>query len=120
MSQVTFTTQFNGNPVTVTGGWDVQLQYYYFTIEYVAPDFDSDIDSGFDSDEVSEGGMLYSNLDTEAPFKKDNKEYKEQLRIFGIEAPPGFWEMIERNEGNVLVEYRIETGGVHNWHRQEW
>ncbi len=120
MSQVTFTAKFNDRAVVVTGGWDALMQYYHFTIEYVAPDFDSDIDSGFDSDEVSEGGMLYSNLDTEAPYKQDNDEYKEQLRIRGIEAPEGFWEMIERKEGNVLVEYRIETGGARNWHRQEW
>ena len=120
MSQVSFTTQHSDRDVCVTGGWDRQMQYYHFTIEYAAPDFDSDIDSGFDSDEFQEGGVLYSNLDTEAPFKKDNEEYKAQLHIYGIEAPEGFWEMIERKEGNVLVEYRIEADGTHNWHRQEW
>lgn len=115
MSQVSFEAEFNGDPVTVTGGWDVQLRYYHFTMEFDAPDFD-DSEGGDDGDE----GLLFSNLDLPSPWQQSNTRYKAALVEFGVEAPPGFWEMIERNEGNVIVQWRADDNGKFDWRRQEW
>ena len=99
MSQVKFTaTLFWGSKpdmlVEVMAGWDRPLQHYFLTV------FDLDA-----TDDESE--TLWSTLEypDEAADQAGTVRLQEQLKSMNITAPDGFWERVERNEGNVFHKF---------------
>lgn len=87
MSQVIFNATQGDVPVEVIGGWDRPLRRFFLTVI-----FD---DSG---DDVS------------ATDNEDTRSLRMELAALGITAPEGFWERVERMEGNVM----------HAWDQGAW
>lgn len=99
MSQVKFKTKYNGETVEVMAGWDNPLQGFFMTI------------FGQPTEEDDEP-ILYNNLaDPNAPgamgFSRDTEYFKHKLEELGIIAPAGFWQLVNRKEGNV---HHVITG----------
>lgn len=92
MSQVSFKTTYSGFPVEVVAGWDEPLKYYHFTV------FDLRVDAKKET--------IFCNLDDKDPFAvKTTDKWKQTLTQMNIAAPVGFWERVERKEGNALYKF---------------
>lgn len=94
MSQVSFkanmTALNDGAQVQVIAGWDRPLQEYFLTV-FLSGD-----------DEV-----WWSTMDEPSPADKFSTEHLQQkLASFGIEAPQGFWERVQRREANFCHFYQ--------------
>jgi hypothetical protein len=92
VSQVKFKTPFIGKRIEIMAGWDRPLQHYFLTI--------------FNLDE-DEDEVYWSTLDF--PSDEDNhgtERLRRQLDSMGIPAPEGFWERVERQEGNVNHDFK--------------
>lgn len=85
MSQVTFWgTDRTGQRVEVLAGWDEPMRWFFLVV--------------FNTD----GETLYTNLDHPAPAElgRDTRAFRHVLQTRGVDAPEGFWERVERREGN--------------------
>jgi len=98
MSQVKFESPFAGKSVEIMAGWDRPLQHYFLTI--------------FNMDD-SEDEVYWSTLDFPSDEDKDTSRIRRQLDSMGIQTPEGFWERVERQEGNKL---HVFMGGT--WHER--
>jgi hypothetical protein len=90
MSRISFKTD---GGLTVVAGWDVPLQGYFLSV----------------FDDANEDELTYESLDdrnTRMGFRRDSAYFKDILVKLGIEAPIGFWELVEENEGNVFYTFR--------------
>ncbi len=96
MSQVKFAgTRKGGEKVAVVGGWDRPLREFFLTI-FVADSEDEEI--------------VWSDLLAPSKLKQEDTHYlRGKLTEYGIEAPEGFWDRVERREANV-VHVRHEKG----------
>lgn len=92
MSQVTFHTDHQGERIEVLAGWDTPLRYFFLVL--YGPKRE----------------LLYSNLDHRDPawLGRDTSLFRKELQTRGITPPEGFWERVERREGNVVHHH---TGG---------
>ena len=99
MSQVRYRTAEKGKKVEVVGGWDRPLATFFVTI------FQLEYEG---EDEADEARSLY-------PDTADVEGFKAALAETGIEVGAGFWERVERKEGNSL---HIFTGG--EWVERSW
>ena len=88
MSQVQF---FTKEGLEIIGGWDHPLLYFFLTI--------------FDAD----GESIWSNLDH---FAIDELTTTTALRRVLVEQdispPEGFWDIVERKEGNFIYKWSKE------------
>jgi len=88
MQHVT-TTVYNGRPVEVAMGWDIQVEGYFMTVMPVEED-------NPEADE--ESGCIYSNLDDDdIPFPgmtKDLTHYIEVLKKMQIAVPEIFFAQV--------------------------
>lgn len=78
MSQHYFTTTHNGDPVTVTLGWDRPLSQYFMSID----------------PEDDEGPYIYSYLLEKKPCSSLDY-YKAKLDDLGIQVPLTMFEQVE-------------------------
>jgi len=92
MSQVSFDTNANGQKVVVTAGWDVPLQYFHMTITALD-------DNGDDM------AIMWCNLHQKKAFPKTTEAYRATLDSLDITPPPNFWDIVHRQEGNVLTKF---------------
>jgi hypothetical protein len=107
MSQVKFRAvhdpEGKATPVEVMAGWDRPTRGFFMTV------FDlTDAD-----DPNAEEKLLYNGLDDRNTIMGNmpTTEYFQMLlKAFGIQAPEGFWERVERQEGNVFHNYNPEKG----------
>ena len=88
MSQIKFQATYQGKPCEVMAGWDAPCQEYYLTV--------------FDLDPEAAEEVVWSTID----FPDESQAYetgylRQRLGVMGIKTPKGFWEMVERREGNV-------------------
>lgn len=92
MSQVKFKTTLNGKPVEVMAGWDIPLQGFFLTV--------------FDLAEDAEEECIYSGMDdpkTRMGFMPKTDYFRDILATeYGIVAPEGFWDLVEKREGNTV------------------
>lgn len=97
MSQVKFKAATpSGNPIEVMGGWDKPLRMYFLAI--------------FDLRENAEEETLWDSMDdgSEEDFKSTAR-LQAKLRDLGIEPPPDFWALVERQERNVVQTWSGTT-----------
>jgi hypothetical protein len=92
MSQVSFKAIHKGNCIEVMAGWDRPCQEYFLTL--------------FDAEDEP----FWSTLEHPEFVQGDKHRLKPVLESMGITPPTGFWEVVERQEGNVSY--------VHNG--QDW
>jgi len=98
MSQVTFKSTYRDRRIEVMAGWDRPLRHYFLTV--------FDLDASDDDPET-----VWSTL--ESPSALDNtstERLRKKLGSMDISVPEGFWERVERQEGNAVHAY--ENG---NW-----
>ena len=86
MSQVWFSTEFEGKPAKVMGGWDRPLGYWHFTI--------------FDADPEADEELLWDGLGN-LGFCRNLDTIKKLVQDLPLDVPEGFFEVIARQEGNV-------------------
>ena len=84
------TTVYNGRPVEVAMGWDVQVEGYFMTVMPVEED---------NPDANEESGCIYSNLDDPAipfPGMMRNIEYYRKILLLKmkIEVDPAFFAKV--------------------------
>jgi hypothetical protein len=94
MSQVKFESQLAGKRVAVLSGWDPPLRHYFMTI-YLLDEPAEEVDD-----------IVWSTI--KAPSDADSlgtQRLKQQLTAMGIDVPVGFWERIERREGNIRYSF---------------
>lgn len=104
MSQVKFHSALpDDTKVEIVGGWDEPQQGYHFSIFALEDDL-----------EEGEDDVIYCNLRHSAcPFPRDNDIYRTVLKLARIIPPPGFWERVERKEGDVIYEWDGDA-----WHKR--
>lgn len=90
MSQVKVETVLNGRKVEISAGWDRPCQEFFLNLFNFDPDAESEVD--------------WSTLD-EPGDDRTTDRIREVIRGFGISLPEGFWERVERREGNVIHVY---------------
>jgi hypothetical protein len=126
MSQHYFETTHNGQPVTVTLGWDRPIGHYFMVIRQHSPEpqgaDQNAVDDGA-TDEDDDDGILYSNLNEWDAFWKSLDDYRSTLKAMGIVCPGEMFEQVELDEcfgvGNRHVWYRadgsfLERHGEHS------
>lgn len=85
MSQVRFKTGIR----EVMAGWDRPLGHFFLTISSVIDD-----------------EVVWSSIyDLPKGGTSSTEPLKKMLREFEVEPPEGFWERVERREGNVLHSF---------------
>lgn len=97
MSQVVFKAMHNGEEVIVTGGYDGPLREFFV--------------------QVTGGphGFIMDDLWLRPDERKSTGHARAMLEEVGIEAPEGFWELIELREGNITYTHKKESDGTDNW-----
>ena len=86
MSQVKFTSTLNGKPCEIMAGWDRPCQEYYLTVFDLNPDEE----------------VCWSTIDSpDESLAHETGYLRQRLGVMGITSPEGFWERVERREGNV-------------------
>jgi hypothetical protein len=97
MSQVLFRGVLSNNtPVEVMAGWDHPLQHFYLTI--------------FDLSEDAEEETVWSTI--AYPNTADSKgtaRLRAKLVEMGLRAPPTFWELVEKKEGNAQYHLSVSS-----------
>ena len=94
MSQVIFDSTHEGRRVSIMAGWDHPLQYFFLTV------------FNLDADEDTESDILWGTLGHPDPRDKEGTErIREQLKIMNLEPPKGFWDLLHRQERNVIHVY---------------
>jgi hypothetical protein len=92
MSQVKFKSECRGKPVEVMAGWDRPLGHYYLTIFDLSPD--------------AEEETLWSTLDAlPGGGASSVTPLFGQLYTLGIQEPDGFWEQVQKQDGNVVTSH---------------
>jgi len=102
MSQHTFLTTCNGQPVRVLLGWDRPLQYHFLVVEYTDR-------PGGDPACCDGEPFVYSNLDDPNAIGADLDYYVGILGSLGITVPQSMIDQVrldgEFNRGNFVVEH---------------
>jgi hypothetical protein len=105
MSQVTFkttiTVEGKAKRVEVMAGWDRPLHHYFMTV--------FDLDAGDDDPET-----VWDSINS--PSVADSQgtaRIRAKLYGLGIDPPEGFWELVHRQEGNVLHAYEDGAWAQH-------
>lgn len=101
MARVLFDTVKNGMPVTVVAGWDRPLREFFMHLEH----------RGGEND----GEALWTDWALTRTEKADTAVLRKTLGDMGILPPEGFWERVERVEGNVLHQYTAK-----GWEEASW
>jgi hypothetical protein len=115
MSQHYFETTYNGQPITVTLGWDRPIRHYFMVIQQHVPESRGDDQSAVDdgaTDEDDDDGILYSNLNQRNAFGRSLDDYRSTLQAMGIVCPGEMFEQVELDKcfsvGNRYVWYRAD------------
>lgn len=98
MSQVKFfATTRSGIPVEVMAGYDRPLKEFFMTL--------------FDRREDSEEETVWSTLECPSDIDNDNTSRLRSVLVkdFGIVPPSGFWEKVEKREGNVVYGFTTSS-----------
>lgn len=97
MSQISFDTTLNGNPVQVVTGWDRPLGYAHLTV--------------YDRD----GEVVYCNLDEPDCFKQRAGDVLARLDSLSVPYPAELQTKLYAHQsadaGNVVVRLEVEQGG---------
>ena len=97
MSQVKCISVYQGAKCDVLAGWDRQLRDFFLTVFYRDKE---ETDNDWDQ-------VAWSTLSSPSPKDRVSTEHlAAKLVEMGIEVPAGFWERVERREGNVVHSYR--------------
>jgi hypothetical protein len=102
MSQVIFRAEYQGRQVDVVSGWHRPLQGYHLTV------FWADLYEDDDADDVVWGNLSLGNQEGNLPTTLET--YVKQLSLMGIEPPPGFWELVGQQVGNVRWVWNVDIG----------
>jgi hypothetical protein len=120
MSQHYFETTYNGQPVTVTLGWDRPLRHYFMVIQQHALETQGDDQSALgndramdeDENEDDSDGYIYSNLNERDAFSKSLNDYRKVLQTMGIVCPATMFDQVELDQcfsvGNRFVWYQAD------------
>lgn len=99
MSQHYFSTQHNGEAITVLLGWDRPLGHFFLVVERDDPAFDQD-------------DYLYVNLDEPGAFELPLAFFRQKLVEMGIEVPSQMFEQVQLDSdghvGNRRVVYQAD------------
>jgi len=99
MSQHYFSTQHQGEAVTVLLGWDRPLGHFFMVVERDDPQPDQE-------------DYLYINLDEPNAFELDLDFFQAKLEELGISVPPGMFEQVYLDQvfaaGNRRVTYQAD------------
>lgn len=95
MSQVKVSTIMkDGTKVEILGGWDRPLREFFISVFNTNPPEDSE-------------GIIYSTLgDWNALDRDSTLRLQGKLEKLGVALPDGFWDRVERREGNVTHVHR--------------
>ena len=103
MSQHTFKTTRDGEPICVLMGWDRPLAYFFLVVERLAMTDD-------------ENAYLYLYLDDPGAIDCSLDYYRSKLVELGIVVPEAMFAEVERdgalNVGNRVVEYSQDGTSV--------
>jgi hypothetical protein len=98
MSQVKFNAPYKGGTIEVMAGYDRPLSGFFLTIFELV-----------DSDEEM---ILYSSLDDQRADQfgqfDDTMVIRDVLEAYVPNPPAGFWELVEKREGNVVHVLSLE------------
>ena len=103
MSQHTFKTTRDGEPICVLMGWDRPLAYFFLVVERLAMTDD-------------ENAYLYLYLDDPGAIDCSLDYYRKKLSELGISVPESMFVEAENdrqhNVGNRVVEHNLDSGVV--------
>lgn len=92
MSQVKFHTKYKEKTVVVVAGWDKPLSHYFLNVIDVEP-------------AEGEDETIWSSMFNEGEYKF-TYPLRSILNGMGISCPDKFWELVEKNEGNVVHTFK--------------
>lgn len=92
MSQISFTTTYQGHPAQVVAGWDRPLQHFFLTVFDLRPDAPQE--------------TFWDNLIPSPEDAASTDRLRFQLDTMGIAAPEDFWRRVELREGNAVHAFK--------------
>jgi hypothetical protein len=114
MSRHYFKTNYQGELITVTMGYDRPLNYVFMTISRDVPNLNDEND-----DESGDNELVYSNLsDAQAGVDcHDVNYYRQILQTMNLSVPESLFVEVTRDQhysvGNRIVEHTLGGTSIH-------